>query len=298
MSHRSTHYAGVANYKNLGTAKAFTSNGTATSNELVAGRTDAYTFYILANHAGTMTVQRTVNNSTWTTIATSGTISASTQGSLSVYDNSGVRLRCVFTNNDSNAGTVDIWVALRDSAEDSHTASRSGAYFASSGRQAVLASAHAATVGFMWLINPVGSVKLMAVRSAIGQAFPVAATAFTSAPTITCERTTFTGTASGTTITAALRDSTDAAATGSLRTASTGLSLSAGAVVGAMVVPPVITAVGITQAVPQMLIPVTSADDRVVLRAGEGLIFRQTDNGTASDTRIAVIELCWEEYIA
>jgi hypothetical protein len=169
-----------------------------------------------------------------------------------------------------------------------------GTYFASSGRLAVLASAHAATAGFFWLINPVASGIVIRVKRLKFRESETAATAFISAPRITIEKTTFTGTSSGATITPAKRDTNDAANIGLLITASTGLTLAAGATYMAFLVSAAVTAAGIQPVVPDDYQPNTE-DRMIVLRAGEGIICRQADAGTASDTRIAVVDIVWSE---
>jgi hypothetical protein len=170
-----------------------------------------------------------------------------------------------------------------------------GAYKFESGRLTVQASAHASTAGFFWLINPVGSSVIGTVKKLMCTSVPTAATVFASAPRITCERVTFTGTASGASITPAKRDSTDATNTLSVRSASTGLTLAAGAIIGDFTVPPVLTAVGIAVPVDQYLYDDTDEDDYIVLRPGEGIVCRQPDAGTTSDTRLITIYGSWEE---
>lgn len=167
-------------------------------------------------------------------------------------------------------------------------------YFAHSGNLTVQASAHAATVGFFWLVNPVGATGVCYVYNFDIYSTPTAVTAFASAPRITVERVTFTGTASGATITPAQREPNDAANGCTLRTASTGMTLSAGAVVSSAVVSPVLTAVGggvvasgtLLQGV--WVFPIT-------LRGGQGLVLRQPDAGTASDTRKVIANVRWAE---
>lgn len=170
-----------------------------------------------------------------------------------------------------------------------------GQHKAESGRLTVLAAAHAATAGFFWLINPVGSGVTCVLKKLMAMAVPTAITAFPSAPRVTAERVTFTGTASGAQLTAAKRDSTDANAVCTLRTASTGLTLTGGAVITSFFVPPVLTGVGVAVPAEQYLYDSTDEDDYLVLRPGEGIVFRQADAGTASDTRVIVISLSWEE---
>lgn len=171
-----------------------------------------------------------------------------------------------------------------------------GAYKFESGRLTVGASADASTGGRIWLINPVGSAVIAVVKKLMCTTSPTAASAFASAPRITVERVTFTGTASGATITPAKRDSNDAANVCTVRTASTGLTLTAGAVISDFTVTAVLTAVGIATPVDQYLYDSTDEDDYMVLRAGEGIVCRQADAGTTSDTRVAMLYGSWEEH--
>lgn len=173
-----------------------------------------------------------------------------------------------------------------------------GAYKFESGRQRILAAAHAATAGFFWIINPVSSGVICVIKKIIATATPTAATAFVSSPRVTVERVTFTGTPSGAQITVGKRDSTDAAQVCTVRTASTGLTLTAGAIMGDFTVPAVLTAVGVNAPIEQYLYDATDDDDYIILRAGEGLVFRQADAGTASDTRDIMIQGSYEERTA
>lgn len=170
-----------------------------------------------------------------------------------------------------------------------------GGYKFESGRLTALASAHASTAGFLWLINPVGSGVVAYVKKWIVTAMPTAVTAFASSPRVTIERVTFTGSATGATITAGKRDSNDATPACKIITASTGLTLTAGAVMGDFSVPAILTAAGIAVPVEQYLYDSTDDDDYIVLRAGEGLVLRQADAGTTSDTRLVTCFASWEE---
>lgn len=193
---------------------------------------------------------------------------------------------------------VDAWLDRRGRLHvtlDDHTSTRVGIYAAHSGALLVTLAAHAATAGYFWLINPVGSTVLVALRRALLTAYPVTALVCVTAPRITLERVTFTGAPSGATITPAQRDSTDTAPQGSVRTASTGLTLTQGAVIGAGIVPAVMSAAGTTSPTQQDLMR-GLPDDFVVLRAGQGVVVRQTVGGTTSDTRTVIVDLAWEEY--
>jgi hypothetical protein len=107
---------------------------------------------------------------------------------------------------------------------------------------------------------------------------------------------TFTGTASGATVTGGKRDSNDAAQVSSVRTASTGLTLTAGAQMHSYNIPEVVTAVGTNTSTVEILAP--PEDERIVLRAGEGLVIRQATAGTASDTRTIQVDMVLEEFTA
>jgi len=171
-----------------------------------------------------------------------------------------------------------------------------GSYYFESGNLTILASAHASTAGFFWLVNPVGSAVILYLKKLIATTSPTAATAFVTAPRVTIERMTFTGTASGATLTPAKRDSTDAANTGTLRTAITGMTPTAGAVLGDFTVNAILTAVGIASPLDQVFFEATRDDDDLIaMRAGEGLVFRQADAGSTSDTRKIIISGQWEE---
>ncbi|MEO6572092.1 MAG: hypothetical protein ABIO83_11165 [Ilumatobacteraceae bacterium] len=165
---------------------------------------------------------------------------------------------------------------------------------AHTGKSTVTAAADAATAGRFWLINPVGSAILIELRRVEFSSAPIAATAFITSPRVTVERVTFTGTASGGSVAVAARDSSDVALVGSLRTASTGLTLTAGAVCYGFTVAPILTAVGAHVPVLQEWEP--AENGRVVLRAGQGVVIRQADAGTTSDTRAFAINLAWAEY--
>ncbi len=174
---------------------------------------------------------------------------------------------------------------------------RVGAYLGNSGVQTVLATAHASTAGFCWLINPAASGIVMALRKVDVTTQIVASTAFATAPRITLERMTFTGTYGGTSsVTCGKHDSTDAAQVGLLLADAVSLTATAGAVLRAFF--PTVT-VGVTSgaAIPfQQTWSAGNDDETVVLRAGEGLVLRQADNGTTSDTRKLIASLQWEEF--
>lgn len=169
-----------------------------------------------------------------------------------------------------------------------------GTYYYSSSAFTVQAAADAATVGRMWIINPVASGVTLRIKSINFSSQLGTALAATSSPRITVERTTFTGTASGTTIAPAKRKTADATNIGSVRTASTGLTLSAGNAVRSFLPVASATAVGYTPASTDTFKP--DVNDRIELAPGEGLIFRQADAGTTADTRRYTFDLTVEEF--
>ena len=169
-----------------------------------------------------------------------------------------------------------------------------GVYICQTGAHVVLASAHSATAGFWWLINPTGSSVLVALRRVEFMSQLGSALATPTSPRINIERMTFTGTASGAQITAAKRDTNDATAVATLRTASTGLTPTAGAGVFSFLPTAGATAVGYTAATAGDWVP--DEDGQVVLAAGEGIVCRQADNGTTSDTRRFVTNIAWMEF--
>ncbi len=171
---------------------------------------------------------------------------------------------------------------------------KSGVGIAHSGRFTVTVGADGATAGRLWLLNLVGSAVLIEVRRVEFTSMPTAATVFVTAPRVTVERMTFTGTPSGATITPVVRDTNDTALVGTLRTASTGITPVAGAIAYGFSVANIMTAVGSN--VPTLQEWEPAENGRVVLRAGQGIVIRQADAGTASDTRVFQVNLGWAEY--
>jgi hypothetical protein len=163
-----------------------------------------------------------------------------------------------------------------------------------SGNLVIVASAHGATAGFFWLINPVGNSKEFKLRKIYFRCAPTTALVCVTAPRVTVERITFTGTASGAQLTPAKVETSEPNATGLVITASTGLTPVAGAVICGFIVSSVLTAVGVGVSYEQSLI--FSQDGEIILAPGEGIVIRQADAGTASDTRKVLVNITWEEY--
>lgn len=171
----------------------------------------------------------------------------------------------------------------------------SGVYLAHAGVRVITASADTFPAGSWFLINPVGSTLLVALRYVqfVSQAASVLATP--TSPRFLVTAFTFTGTASGATVTP--RAATVAgtpAATGSLRTANTGMTITRTQDVFAFL--PWANATAVGGATPQEQVWQPPEDEQLVLAAGEGAVMFQADAGTASDTRRTATSLAWAEY--
>lgn len=172
------------------------------------------------------------------------------------------------------------------------TRNRSGVYIATSGLLTMLAAAHAATAGFVWLLNPLTSTKLVAVRRVEVDSMGIAAAA--AITRITAERISFTGTPTGAAIASGKVDSNYVAPSALFTAANTGLTITAGATLYGWMAMAVITAAGVAEPVLGEWEPAESA--MPILRPGEGLVLRQADAGAATDPRRAVVNLAWEEW--
>lgn len=148
------------------------------------------------------------------------------------------------------------------------------------------ASADGATSGRFWVINESASGLLLAISRVVVTSIPAAAT--TIAPTrITGERFTFTGTASGASGTPAPRDTADALSPSvSVRTASTGLVIAAGEVVGAAVLSQAVGTPTNVFANPHAQ-ELFGGGDVFEFRQGQGFVIRQADAGD-TDQKFAV----------
>lgn len=163
------------------------------------------------------------------------------------------------------------------------------------------AAADAATAGRWWLINPVGSgIAIAVLRVYFYHAFTAAAAQLTI-PRITLERVTFTGTASGASLTPSKRVRTttqgqtaDATPVGSVRTASTGLTLTAGEIEHAALPPTALTAVGAVANSLSMYGVSERGEDALILAPGEGLVCRQADASATGRSWLNTID--WSEF--
>lgn len=212
-------------------------------------------------------------------------------------DSTGKQLQT--TTKTVNSQTVHRQVITTASAR-----TRVGLYRVHAGVFTILVTAHAATAGFWWLINPVGSSVAVSVKKVTFSSQHGSALATPTSPRVTLERTTFTGTASGATVTPAKRVRTavaglaaDATAVASVRTASTGLTLTAGEQYKAFLPVVALTTAAANAAGTDEYDP-ADEDAELILAAGEGIICRQADGGTTSDTRRVIMNITWEEFTA
>jgi hypothetical protein len=121
------------------------------------------------------------------------------------------------------------------------------------------------------------------------------ALAATTSPRLSLERVTFTGTASGATVAGAKRRTADATQVSSIRLASTGLTLTAGAPITEFL--PVAAATAVAYNTPaEAIFQPDNGDLCLLLGAGEGLVLRQADAGTAADTRRNTVTFIIEEF--
>jgi hypothetical protein len=163
-----------------------------------------------------------------------------------------------------------------------------------SGNLAIVETPHGPTVAFMYLVNPVGNTKDIGVYRVMFRTSTVTALVCLTAPRVTVERMTFTGTAVGAARTVVKLQTASADTTAIATTSIDGLVNASGPTITAFMIPSVMTAVGSGNTVDQEFVAKTG--EVVVLAPGEGLAIRQTDAGTPSDTRKAVVSLFWEEH--
>lgn len=173
-----------------------------------------------------------------------------------------------------------------------------GIYKASSGVVTVpIAANNGTTTGWVWLINPIGSGRIMGVRRiAIQNQF--AALAVDLVPgDLRTQLFTFTGTASGTAVTVAKADSAMAAASGSLRLAMTGLTITLGGVAQSDFLQTMDLATGGAGHWNPMLSDWEPDEEsgEIILRPGEGLVVYNALALTTANRR-AIVNVSWEEY--
>lgn len=156
---------------------------------------------------------------------------------------------------------------------------------------------HTALQGFCWLINPVGSSVLVGVEAIhlITQQ-SLAGTSQPIGPRLTVERVTFTGTGSAGLVADSESRTASPDAVAELRTASTGLTLTAGATVCGFF--PIMAMTQTIKRTSEAIsnVVVWEPEEQCVLAAGEGLVFRQPDVGHTSEGRLAALTFLWQEF--
>ena len=175
-----------------------------------------------------------------------------------------------------------------------------GIYYCQSATLTGHTTAHNVTsTGYWWFQNPVGGstvARLRRVLVKLGNGASIGADV-TTISRYGLNRFTFTGTASGAIITPAKRDSTDAANVANLRTAVTGMTITAGAIVGAIINSAyefTTSGIGNSDGIVCELLDPTHEDEYLIVRPGEGMCFYGIDTGVAQ-FRI-IVNVVWDEY--
>lgn len=174
-----------------------------------------------------------------------------------------------------------------------------GLYYATSPAIVYTTAADGATGGDIWVVNTSNTV-VVSLRSVRFTALLDSLALLTNLPAIRMERMTFTGTPSGAQITPAKRDSTDPTNTATVRTASTGMTITAGAAIETFTPPTAdviggLLAVNATASIPVEQLFVSDIDSAIVLRQNEGIVFRQNTAGNATENRQYWVNIVWEE---
>jgi hypothetical protein len=179
--------------------------------------------------------------------------------------------------------------------------SKVGFFRAHGGVLTIPTAAHnGTTTGHLWFFNFIGNTIKARLRRLRETVQVVAGAIDLTAPRQLFALITFTGTPSGATITPAKRDSTDAAATMTLRTASTGATVTLGAILRHAGVP-AITATASSATVQTMHLPAVyppwdpDEEECPVLRAGEGIVLYSGDASTTANRRL-FSDWAWEEF--
>lgn len=174
-----------------------------------------------------------------------------------------------------------------------------GKYFFSSTQQTVSATVQdGIATGFFWLQMISTATVTAVIRYISANSTASAATTFASAPVLSFSKMTFTGTASGTSVTPVKFQTAGAANQMIVRTAVTGMTPTIVGDVGNFQIPAVLTAVGAVYAceevIPRNPLAYVRGMD-LEIAPGEGLAIWQSVAGTAADTRRFGIQVEWDE---
>lgn len=162
------------------------------------------------------------------------------------------------------------------------------------------AAQNGTTTGHLWFSNPVGSAVKGRLRRLRETGQTVAGAIDLTVPRQLFSLFTFTGSASGATITPAKRDSTDVAAVCTVRTASAGMTVTLGATFRHTGIPAIIataTSATIQADLPPCIYPPEEPgeEDCVVIRPGEGIVLWSADASTTANRRL-FSDWSWEEF--
>lgn len=162
---------------------------------------------------------------------------------------------------------------------------------------AAAAAQNGTATGALWFHVPVAiSNKKVRIRRLTVTSQHATVLATPTAPRLTATRFTFTGTASGASLTPVKTDSAYGAPIVDLRTAVTGLTVTLVGSIGTAPFCGALTAVGAYTSPPVDIVsPAADEDEWPVLAPGEGIVIYQDVAGTAADTRVANIVLAWDE---
>lgn len=153
------------------------------------------------------------------------------------------------------------------------------------------------TTGFWWLHVPVGSSINLRLRRLYTEFSMITELDHLTVPRIALAKFTFTGTASGATITPMLSKTGMTAPVGSLRTASTGLTVTLGALGWNAIVPSyTLTTSGLAWSWSRSEFEPDDEESFMDIAPGEGLVLYQPDAGTATDGRRFTCAGLWDEY--
>lgn len=180
----------------------------------------------------------------------------------------------------------------------SHERTLTTRYWYDTGSLVVGASADAAQTGRVYIENEVGSGILLAVTTARFHSQHASALVTATAPRIALRTFTFTqsGSPSGAALVGVKQDSTlpNKSALWEARTAKTNMTVTEVGDLAVFYPVVALTAVGACAPISDIWRP--EPDRPLILRPGEGLMVKQVDAGTASDTRLVGFSFELEEW--
>lgn len=193
--------------------------------------------------------------------------------------------------------TVDAPMSAPVATKEVVSRNRTGVYLGNTGAHTVLAAAHGALAGFWYLVNPVASGILLALRRIEFASQMGSVLAAPTSPRLTLKKfTTTTNPTAAPTPPVKVKTSM-ANSVGVLVTAATSMTMT---VLGGQIFSffPTASATAVGYAPPGASDWNPAEEGMPVLEPGERFLFQQSDAGTASDTRRFVSNLAWEEYTA